>query len=127
MFPLTCNAAHRRTTDMTRIHRRQFLTRSRNLGLGAAVGWTILRNSGSARGAPANEKVILGLIGEGGRGSNLATDFAARGDCHFACIADCDSGRFASLSNALAEKQGGQRRRARKTTAASWTASRSMR
>ena len=93
---------------MTRIHRRQFLTRSRNLGLGAAVGWTILRNSGSARGAPANEKVILGLIGAGGRGSNLATDFAARGDCHFACIADCDSGRFASLSNALAEKQGGQ-------------------
>ena len=34
MFPLTCNAAHRRTTDMTRIHRRQFLTRSRNLGVG---------------------------------------------------------------------------------------------
>ncbi len=91
---------------MTRMHRREFLSKSRNLGVGAAVGWTILKNAGSARGTPANEKIVLGLIGAGGRGSNLAADFAARGDCHFACISDCDSGRFASLAQTLAAEPG---------------------
>ena len=51
---------------MTRMHRREFLSKSRNLGVGAAVGWTILKNAGSARGTPANEKIVLGLIGAGG-------------------------------------------------------------
>ncbi|MHB0959360.1 MAG: Gfo/Idh/MocA family protein [Pirellulaceae bacterium] len=91
---------------MAAMDRRAFLTKSRNLGVGAAVGWTILKNAGSARGTPANEKIVLGLIGAGGRGSNLAADFAARGDCHFACISDCDSGRFASLAQSLAQSQG---------------------
>lgn len=91
---------------MKTMRRRDFLKTSRNLGIGAAVGWTILQNAGSARGTPAAEKIILGLIGAGGRGSNLATDFAARGDVQFACIADCDSNRFAALAQTLAEKQG---------------------
>jgi predicted dehydrogenase len=91
---------------MTRMHRREFLSTSRNLGVGAAVGWTILKNAGSARGTPANEKIVLGLIGAGGRGSNLAADFVARGDCHFACVSDCDAGRFASLAQALVTSQG---------------------
>ena len=64
---------------MTRMHRREFLSKSRNLGVGAAVGWTILKNAGSARGTPANERSCSGLIGAGGRGSNLAADFVARG------------------------------------------------
>jgi len=65
-----------------------------------------LRNAGSARGTPANEKIVLGLIGAGGRGTNLAMDFAARGDCHFAAVSDCDSGRFANLAQSLAKVQG---------------------
>ncbi len=91
---------------MRHMRRREFLSKSGQLGVGAAAGWTILKNSASARATPANEKVVLGLIGAGGRGSNLAADFVARGDCQFACISDCDQGRFASLSQALAEKQG---------------------
>ena len=61
---------------MTAIHRRDFLSKTGNLGLGAAAGLTILKNAGSARGAPASNKIIRGLIGAGGRGSNLAADFA---------------------------------------------------
>jgi predicted dehydrogenase len=91
---------------MKTMRRRDFLKTSRDLGIGAAVGWTILQNPESARGTPAADKIILGLIGAGGRGSNLATDFAARGDVEFACISDCDSNRFASLAKALADKQG---------------------
>jgi predicted dehydrogenase len=92
---------------MTQIHRRQFLAQSRTAGLGVATGWTILQNAGSARGAPAADKVVLGLIGAGGRGSNLAADFSARGDVQFAAIADPDDNRQAALCKALAEHQGG--------------------
>ena len=35
---------------MAEIHRREFLTRSGSLGLGAAVGLTILKNPRSAQG-----------------------------------------------------------------------------
>ena len=80
-----------------------------------------------ARAVSAADKVVLGLIGAGGRGSNLATDFAARGDVQFACIADPDANRHAALCKALAEKQGGRRRRACRTTASCWTTSRSTR
>jgi len=92
---------------MTQIHRRQFLTRSRNAGLGVAAGWTILQNAGSARGAPAADKIVLGVIGAGGRGSNLARDFAARDDVLFAGVSDPDSNRRAALCKALADQQGG--------------------
>jgi predicted dehydrogenase len=91
---------------MSKIHRRDFLAKTGNIGIGAAVGLTILKDSGSARGAPANDKITLGLIGAGGRGSNLAMDFVARPDCQFAAIADCDVNRATSLSDAIAQKQG---------------------
>ena len=93
---------------MTQIHRRQFLAQSRTAGLGVAAGWTILQNAGSARGAPAADQVVLGVIGCGGRGSNLTRDFAARDDVRFAAIADPDTNRRAALSKALAEQQDGQ-------------------
>ena len=58
-------------------------------------------------GAPAADKVLLGLIGAGGRGSNLAMDFASRGDVQFVGIADPDANRHTALSKALAERQSG--------------------
>jgi predicted dehydrogenase len=94
---------------MTTIDRREFLAQSRSAGLAAATGWTVLQNAGSARGAPAAEKIVLGLIGAGGRGSNLSMDFAARGDCQFACVSDVGTTRHEALCKALADKQGGQR------------------
>lgn len=48
-----------------KLSRRHFLSRA---GLGAA-GLVILRNSLSVRGAPANERINVALIGVGGRGT----------------------------------------------------------
>ncbi len=56
-----------------RIPRRRFLQST----MAGAAGWTILRNSGSARGAPANEKLNLAMIGVGGRGRELLGGFSA--------------------------------------------------
>lgn len=92
---------------MTKLNRRQFLDRSTKTGLGVAAGVTILANAASVRGAPANEKVVLAAIGAGGRGSNLANDFAARGDCPYAYICDPDTARREALVKALTDKQGG--------------------
>ena len=91
---------------MKRIDRRSFLDRTGKAGLGLAAGLTILENAHSVRAAPANEKVVLAMIGTGGRGSNLAVAFAERGDCRFACLADPDTRRREALVKALAAKQG---------------------
>jgi predicted dehydrogenase len=91
---------------MTKLHRRAFLTRTQHAGLGLAAGWTILRNAGSVYGAPANDKVVLALIGAGGRGNMLAVDFAARDDCRFAYICDPNATRIEAVTRAVVEKQG---------------------
>ena len=54
---------------MTKINRRTFLDQSTKAGGGLAAGFTILENAASVRGTPANNKVILAMIGTGGRGS----------------------------------------------------------
>ena len=93
---------------MKRIDRRDFLDRTGKAGLGLAAGVTILDNAGSVRGAPANEKVVLGMIGTGGRGSNLCADFASRGDCQFAYLCDPDTARREGLAKRLSEVSPGQ-------------------
>ena len=57
---------------MTKIGRRTFVGQSAKAGLGLATGLTILRNAASVRGAPANEKLVLCLVGVG-RGTVLGT------------------------------------------------------
>ena len=68
---------------MKRTNRREFLARSKKLGFTAA-GLTVLKTARSVRAAPANEKVILGIVGIRGRGHLLAMGFALRGDCEIA-------------------------------------------
>ena len=68
-----------------KITRRQF---NRATTFAGAAGITILADPRSARATPANEKIVLGLIGCGGRGPHLAKGFAERGDCEFAYVAD---------------------------------------
>ncbi|NUQ65806.1 MAG: Gfo/Idh/MocA family oxidoreductase [Pirellulales bacterium] len=92
---------------MKKLNRRQFLDHSTKSSLGMAAGVTILSNAASVRGAPANEKVVLAAVGAGGRGSNLAGDFAARGDCQYAFVCDPETSRREALIKGLADKQGG--------------------
>jgi predicted dehydrogenase len=92
---------------MTKINRREFLDRSRSAGL-AVAGMTILSNAASVRGAPAADKIVLGVVGIRGRGAGLAPAFAARRDCEVAYLCDVDSNLFASRAKSVADAQGGK-------------------
>jgi predicted dehydrogenase len=97
---------------MSTMNRRTFLDRSKNSAIGVAAGLTILGNSGSVRGAPAADKVILAAVGIGGRGMHLATDprngFLARGDCEYAYLCDPDINRGGGRVKPIADMQGGR-------------------
>jgi predicted dehydrogenase len=93
---------------MTKINRREFLDRSKKTSLGIAAGLTILPNAASVWGAPANDKIIMAVVGVRGRGSSLAPGFAQRGDCEIAYVCDVDSNLFASRAKTIAEAQGGK-------------------
>jgi hypothetical protein len=65
-----------------RIRRRSFLGHAAT----GAAGLAILRHSASARGAPANSKLNIAMIGVGGRGRDLLGGFAQAGNV----VAMCD-------------------------------------
>jgi len=91
-----------------KMNRRDFLNQSKTTGLGIAAGVTLLTNPRSARAIPANEKVVLGLIGCGGRGPYLAKGFLQRGDCTFAAIADVNHKVLEGNAAILAKLQNGK-------------------
>ena len=93
---------------MYRISRRAFLNRSKAGVLGFGLGLTILDNPRSARAQPANEKVILGIVGCRGRGPALACGFASRDDCLVAYLCDVDRNMIDKHTNTIAKCQGGK-------------------
>ena len=78
-----------KTTD-----RRQFLKQTGALVAGTAT----LGFASSARAAGANEKVVMGIIGPGGMGTNLLKSFAAQKDVEFAYVCDVDADRMAKAA-----------------------------
>jgi len=90
-----------------KINRRSFLDRSKNAGIGLVGGLTLLSDARSARATPANDKIVLGLIGCGGRGGDLARGFAKRDDCTIAMVADVDDQRMQEKATAIGSRQGG--------------------
>jgi predicted dehydrogenase len=79
-------------------NRREFIKGS----LGTAAALTVLSNS---RSYAANEKVIIGVMGLGGRGTYLAERFASRPDAEVAYLCDPDTRRFARARNVVEEAQ----------------------
>jgi predicted dehydrogenase len=69
----------------------------------AAVGATALRPE---RVLGANERVVLGLVGAGGRGNQVALDFAGRNDVEIGCVCDLHEDRLAAACKLLGDKQG---------------------
>ena len=92
---------------MMTLNRRQFLDDSAKAGVGFAAGLTILNNAASVRGTPANDKLVLALVGLG-RGTVLGTGFGSRGDCRFAYIADVNRSRLKSEGPQVNAAQGGK-------------------
>lgn len=90
------------------VNRRSFLAQSRQAGLGAAAGLTLLRNPRSVRAAPANDKINLGIIGLGGRGPHLARGFLQRDDCVIGAVADVKSDALTARAAEIAQQQAGR-------------------
>ncbi len=87
--------------------RREFLGHSSRAALGIG-GATLLNDPRSVRGAPANEKVNLAIIGCHGRGNTLAQNFAGRSDCEFSWFCDVDREMYATRAKGIAKLQGGR-------------------
>ena len=83
---------------MKSLNRREFVKGS----LGILVASTVLPKRKSFA---ANEKVIIGVMGLGGRGTYLAERFAGRPDAEVAYLCDADSRRFARARNVVEEAQ----------------------
>ena len=84
---------------MPLITRRAFVASSTS---GAAT----LVLSSAATAKPASAKVVLALIGAGGRGVGVALDFASRKDAEVACVCDLHEERLARAVKAIATRQG---------------------
>ena len=83
---------------MKSVNRRQFMKDS----IGAVATLTALSQR---RAYAANDKVIIGVMGLGGRGTYLATKFASRPDAEVAYLCDADTRRFARAREAVEEVQ----------------------
>jgi len=83
---------------MKLVNRREFMKRS----VGAAAALTVLPH-GAIRAA--NDKVIIGVMGLGGRGTYLAEKFAQRPDAEVAYLSDANTRRFARAREAVEEAQ----------------------
>src|SRR4030095_6080124 len=75
---------HARLTMKSRTHqtRRQFLNQTAVFGLGT-VGLSVAPH---AHAANASDKIVLGVIGPGGMGTNLLKSFAAQPDVAVAWV-----------------------------------------
>jgi predicted dehydrogenase len=84
---------------MKTLNRRQFVKHA----AGTAAIVTALRHS---RAASANEKIVVGVMGVGGRGTALAGMFAGRNDVQIAYLCDVDTRRFAPAQKAVERTNG---------------------
>ena len=84
---------------MKTLNRREFVKQS----AGTAAALAVL---GSSKAAAANDRITVGVMGLGGRGTALAGMFAARKDVEIAWLCDPDSRRFPYARKVVEEAQG---------------------
>jgi len=87
--------------------RRAFLKQAGVAGA-VALNWT----DSSARAAGANNRIAIGVVGCGGRGSGVAQSFARETGCAVVRVCDPDEGRAAALVSKLRALPGGKTARA---------------
>jgi len=86
------------------VTRRRFLERSLQGGLGVATG--VYGLGARAKAVAPSDKVVVGVMGVGGRGTFLTQEFASRPDVEIACICDVDSRKFPHAVKLVEEKKG---------------------
>jgi predicted dehydrogenase len=77
--------------------RREFLKQTSALAAGAAL----VQSIPSSSAVSPNGKVVLGIIGPGGMGTNLLRSFAAQKDVEIASVCDVDANRMAAAAKAV--------------------------
>ncbi len=88
---------------MADTNRRTFL---KTTGMGVAGGVAAQLGTNAVGAAVASERIRLGVIGCGGRGSGVAQGFARSPNCDVVYLADPDENRAAELSGKLNQVQG---------------------
>jgi predicted dehydrogenase len=83
---------------MKSLNRREFVKQS----MGAATALAALPHTNAAG---ANERIVVGVMGIGGRGTGLARMFAGRNDVEIAYLCDADTRRFARAQAAVEQTQ----------------------
>lgn len=90
---------------MNSVSRRQFVTASATGAAGLGVCSRSLSAAQVARVAGAGERVMLALIGAGGRGTALAEAFAGRKDAEIGYVCDLHEERLAAACKRIASRQ----------------------
>lgn len=80
------------------------------LGTTAAGGlaWSLGTNAARAAKAEANETLVVGVMGTGGRGTTLATEFQKQSNVEVAYVADVDISRARKASQSVRIAAGGK-------------------
>lgn len=86
------------------ISRRRFLDRSIKGGLSAAMGAAGVRAASKA--VAPSDKVVVGVMGVGGRGTQLTTFFADRPDVEIAYVCDVNGQRLPAAAKLVQDKKG---------------------
>lgn len=91
------------------LQRRDFLA-SASLGIGSSLagGVTLLADSKSVTGTPANNRLSIAMVGVGGRGNSLARGFLERDDCHLSYVCDVAANLANQRAGEYAPLQGGK-------------------
>jgi predicted dehydrogenase len=84
------------------MNRRRFLGAAASTGL--ALGLT--GGTASARAQGANDKVVVGVMGTGGRGTQLARAFEQQAGVEVAYVCDADQGRTAGAAREVSKVEG---------------------
>jgi predicted dehydrogenase len=86
------------------ISRRRFLDRGIKGGLSAAWGAAAVR--AASKGVAASDKVVVGVMGVGGRGTQLTGFFAERPDVEIAYVCDVNPQRLPGAVKVVQDKKG---------------------
>jgi len=93
---------------MSRMTRRKFVSLSSRGAAALAAGTAALTAASPVRAAPALDKVVLALVGAGGRGHELALKFAAIENVEFKYVCEVNETRAGRMTDEL-EKIHGRR------------------
>jgi len=81
-------------------NRREFLSESKNVGVGIAAGVWLGTSAREAKAASANDRINIAVVGIRGRGYCVGMGFAERTDCRVTHLADVDTSLFDNRASA---------------------------